>query len=526
MKREDYKGMTKKELKENIEMLGNKITDATFRKNKDVLIDLFMERTNLMAAKMLVNTVGEKVIYDGNEHVVTDIAGRHIILDKCIEVDAYDFLCNYKLNKGEVNMNNNVTLVDDGDLEMDSSYIANSTKSNEDAPVIEDKKDNEQSVVEDNKEVVEVVKYALYKMKDGSIKAFKIVIVEDGYTIYDFETGKKVDNPWVVNMDSTCTEEEIRKGLNMPTEDFKTVMAAVIKFKEDKKKESLIPDKITEYIPGMFVKELLNGHYYELLQIEANGMFRLRRSTNGICWVVPSNMIPDRYLIVSKEEAAAGMVKELDKSKAEKKETYKPVYNKSIVTKEGKEIILNTRKPRTKEELIAKAKAAGEYAKTHFDYRIEQRNNFRQVVLVNNKTGEIQQVGAGATVAGKIMEYEFISSHGVKVTTQHIAENKQKYNANVKRTTFQCVECAKQGKEHYISVAEYKYLVDNQKYLPDNLKNVALCFNHQMSTGLKRIVIAGLRNESKTNFDATKYNTSLTNDKDETSNKPPKTLLR
>lgn len=244
-------------------------------------------------------------------------------------------------------------------------------------------------------------------------------------------------------------------------------------------------DKGYAPINDVYVQAVNTGACFGVIGIEPNGLFKLLNARGTNLWLREDILNrEDKYRAVTKAVADKVMKESGAQSPAPNKEN-KVTYNN---------------KDKVAETILAKAKAAGEHAKSKFEFRVEQLNSFRQMVLINNKTGEQIQVGVGATVAGRILELEYEASNGVKVNRENkVAENKQSYNPKVKYSKCHCVECINAGVEKdkaRITEAEKKYLLDNQKYLPEELKNKPLCYKHQATTGARRAIIQGRHGDS------------------------------
>lgn len=313
------------------------------------------------------------------------------------------------------------------------------------------------------------------------------------------------DIPTPINADKAINEgnpltftDAIREALKHPAGTIIEVgTEEEIKAVADAKKDEPVAEVVepvktdvdmSRFIPGIYVLNLKTVVPYVLAKIEDNGLYKLLNSNNRPTWLRPSYIVrEDLYKIISQEEAR------------------KMINNKGAVQSSAAKTVKTNNTTLSKEQIIAKAKVAGEYAKTNFKYRVEQANNFRQMFLIDNETGKKLQVGVGATIAGRVMEYEY---EGTKITIDRtgannkVAEDKSKY-INTKRTKTLCVECQKAGKKHFITESEAKYLMDNQKFIADEYKGKGLCYKHQATTGVKRAIIAGRRN------DVTVGNTSL-----------------
>lgn len=243
-------------------------------------------------------------------------------------------------------------------------------------------------------------------------------------------------------------------------------IAAAIEAKAVKTEEAKVTLK---YKVGDYVLQLSNKVCFVVSKIEDNGLYKLLNCKNRPIRVTQDILFSDsRFVSISKEEAYK-MVKEMN--------TVHP----SAVNKI--------------EEIEEKVNKAGQYAKSNFKYRVEQTNNFRKAYIIDNKTNKnLGQIGVGKTIVREVLNYEM--SNGNKVTVTRTKNNSKKYNPNVKHTNILCTECLKQGKQHYISEAELRYLKDSQQYLPNEYKRKGICYKHQATTGVRKAIILGRRNSN------------------------------
>lgn len=331
---------------------------------------------------------------------------------------------------------------------------------------------------EDVKEELEMNK-EIKVIDDGELgTSGKIVIDEIPEPI-----NKKKEEVVVEN--NTVVEEKKEVGTVEDNKETVKLTAVVI----DKANVGEPNEKGFRSIKDVFCMSVSSGAYFGVVGIEPSGLYKLinYRGTNS--WMRDDVLHNINFYASATKEVATKVMNELAVAQSPATKTVKTEDKKIETPKESAHDIV-----------LKKAKEAGEYAKTKFEFRIEQVNNFRQVILINNKTGEQTQVGVGATIAGRVLDYEaeitdLKKQIGTKKYDYKVAEDKAKYNPSVKRTKILCVECQKEGKKHYISEAELSYLKDNMKYVPEEFKNKGLCYKHQATTGVRRAIIAGRRND-------------------------------